>query len=70
VRGHGQVVGLACQRGVDVLDVLLVDVIGIAADSGDVLPLSWIVDIRQARVVELQIAAAELIDAGQPRSAR
>ena len=44
-------------------DVLLVQVVGIAADREDVLALSRVVDVRQAGVVELQVAAADLIDA-------
>ena len=44
---------------VDVLDVLT---FGIATDGGDVLPLVRVVEVREARVVELEVRAAEVAE--------
>ena len=63
VRGDGHVRRLVGERAVDVPDVLLVQVLGVAADRLDVLALGRVVDVGEARVVELQVAAAELVDA-------
>ena len=58
--GHpGRAVG---QRFVDVTDVLDVLALGVAADRGDVVPLMRVVHVREARVVELQVGAAELAE--------
>jgi hypothetical protein len=42
-----------------VSDVSLVLVLGVAADLGDVASLLRVVEVRQARVIELEIGAAE-----------
>ena len=44
-------------------DVVLVQVRRVAADRLDVLALRRVVDVGEAGVVELQVAAAELVDA-------
>ena len=46
------------QRLVDVLDVGLVLVLGVAADLGDVLALLGVVEVGERGVVELQVGAA------------
>ena len=50
------------ERLVDVADVLDVLALGVAADRGDVLALVRVVHVREARVVELEIRAAELAE--------
>jgi len=49
---------------VEVADVGLVLVHGVAADLGHVLALLRVVEVREARIVELQIAAAQLAETG------
>ena len=56
------------ERLVDVADVLDVLPLGVAADRGDVLALVRVVHVREARVVELEVRAAELAEAREPRS--
>jgi hypothetical protein len=60
--GDGHAVGPVRERLVDVADVGLVLVLGVAADRAHVLALLGVVEVREARVVELQVAAAELAD--------
>ena len=54
--------GPAGERLVDVADVLLVLVLGVAADRRDVVALLRVVQVREARVVELEVGAAELAE--------
>ena len=56
------------ERLVDVADVLDVLALGIAADRGDVLALVRVVHVGEARVVELEVGAAELAERGAPAS--
>ena len=51
--------GRPSKGAVDVCDVRLVQVVGIAADGGDVLALGGIVDVREAGVVELQVGTPQ-----------
>ena len=60
VRGHPQAVRPAGDRGVDVLHVLLVQVVGVAALRGDQRALLRVVEVGEAGVVELEVGAAEL----------
>ena len=50
------------ERLVDVADVLDVLALGVAADRRDVLALVRVVHVGEARVVELQVGAAELAE--------
>ena len=54
--------GRSGERLVDVVDVLDVLPLGVAADRGDVLALVRVVHVREARVVELEVRAAELAE--------
>ena len=63
MRGDPEIGGLVRQRTVDHLDVLLVQMLGVAADRHDVLALRRVVDVGEARVIELQVATAEVVDA-------
>ena len=62
VGGDAHPVGPSRKRLVDVVDVVGV-LVGIAADARDVLALLGVVEIGEARVVELEICAAELTEA-------
>ena len=62
VRRHGHALGATGERLVHVPDVLDVLALGIAADRGGVRPLGRVVQVREARVVELQVRAAELAE--------
>src|SRR3712207_8259108 len=53
--GDGHALGPVGQRLVDVADVGLMLVLGVAAQPGDVLALLGVVEVGEARVVELQI---------------
>ena len=57
-------VGPARDRLVEVADVGLVLVLGVAADLGHVRALLRVVEVREAGVVELQVAAAQLAEPG------
>src|SRR5215472_901583 len=61
VGGDRHIGGPAGQRAVDVLDVALMLVLGVPADLRDVLALRRVVHVGQAGVVELQVAAAEVV---------
>src|SRR5204863_8858980 len=50
------------ERLVDVADIGLVLVLRVAADLGDVLALVRVVEVGEARVVELEVGAAELAE--------
>ena len=54
--------GRPCERLVDVVDVLDVLALGVAADRRDVVALVRVVHVREARVVELEVRAAELAE--------
>jgi hypothetical protein len=58
VGGDRHALGAALERLVDVADVGLVLVLGVAAELGDVLALLGVVEVGEARVVELQVGAA------------
>jgi hypothetical protein len=60
--GDHDVVGLCRRHLVDAGDVLLVQMLRIAADLLDLLALCG-VDVGEARVVELHAAAVEVVDA-------
>ncbi len=55
--------GRLAMRLVETADVELVLVVGIAADLDHVLALRRIVEVGEARVVQLQVGAAELAEA-------
>ncbi len=55
--------GLWASTRLSTCDVLLVQVGRVAADRLDVLALGRVVDVGEAGVVELQVAAAELVGA-------
>jgi hypothetical protein len=61
VRRHAHVVGAAGDRCVDLLDVPQMLVLRVVAPRGQFRPLGRIVEVRQTRVVQLQIPAAELV---------
>ena len=54
--------GRSGERLVDVADVGLVLVLGVAADRAHVLALGRVVEVGEARVVELQVGAAQLAE--------
>src|SRR4029453_10840886 len=58
--GDRHALGLANQRLVDLADVALMKVLGIVAATGDLNPLLRVIEIGQARVVELEGGTAEL----------
>ena len=62
VRRHGHALGPAGERLVHVADVLDVLALGVAADRGGVRPLRRVVEVGEARVVELEVGAAELAE--------
>ena len=62
-------VGPAGERRVDLPDVALVLVLGVAALPATICALLRVVEVGQAGVVELQVGAAELGRAAAPRSA-
>jgi hypothetical protein len=63
VRRHRKPARPVGERLVDVADVGLVLVLRVAADRAHVLAVLRVVDVGEARVVELEIRAAELGDA-------
>ena len=54
--------GRLAMRVVEVADVGLVLVLGVVAELADLLALARIVEVGEARVVELQVGAAELAE--------
>src|SRR5260370_40495554 len=60
MRAHGHAGGLLGERGVDEADIGQVLALARAAEPGDVVALRRVVEICQAGVVELEIAATEL----------
>jgi hypothetical protein len=60
VRGHPHALRSTCDRGVDLPDEPLVLVIGVLSTGGDHLALVRFVEVREARVVELEVGTAEL----------
>ena len=62
--------GAAGERLVDVADVALVQVLGVAALIGDHARAARIVEVGEARVVELQVRAAELAEPRAPAPRR
>ena len=56
--------GLVLDRGVDLADVAVVQVLGVFAAAGDLGALGGVVEVGQAGVVELQVGAAQGAEPG------